>query len=224
MKKAMKKKEKNNYFNMRYKVNTFKTLDKSTNELHNNKRGIVETAMERALQRTPPFYHPTDTSEDIVETVNSEILLHSNSHFPFSLHDDESNLHSDDGDETSKERAFERVLTHPQAPIMGRKRALSVMAINIDNHHKKRKISSKCAPKWTPEEATLMLRTNLTTLPAMSAKLYATFFRTPPEHVTPFFNHHIKAAIHNGTLVLPGTPPGKKLPLSPGHFSIHSHG
>jgi hypothetical protein len=65
--------------------------------------------MERALQRTPPFYHPTDTSEDIVETVNSEILLHSNSHFPFSLHDDESNLHSDDGDETSKERAFERV-------------------------------------------------------------------------------------------------------------------
>jgi hypothetical protein len=120
----------------------------------------------------PSFYNPTDTSEDFVETMNSEILLPSNSHFPFSLHDDESHLHSDDSDLTSnKERAFERVLPHPQAPIIGRKRAISVMAIDIDNHHKKRKISSDCAPQWTPEEATLMLRTNLTTLPTTSAEL-----------------------------------------------------
>ena len=156
----------------------------------------------------PPFHHLIDTSEDIVETVNSEILLHSSVHFPFSLHDDVSNLHSDESDKTNKERAFERVLTHPQAPIIGRKRAISVMAINIDDHHKKRKISSECAPKWTPEEATLTLCTNLTTLPMTSAELYATFFRTPPEHVTPFFNHHIKAVIHDSILVLPGTPPG----------------
>jgi hypothetical protein len=54
-----------------------------------------------------------DISEDIVQTVNLETLLHPNSHFPFSLADDASNLHSDDGDRTSKERAFERVLTHP---------------------------------------------------------------------------------------------------------------
>jgi hypothetical protein len=153
------------------------------------------------------LHTPTDTSEDIVEIVNSEILLHSNSHFPFSLHNDESNLHFDDGDETSKERAFESVLTHPQAPSIGRKRAISVMVINIDDHHKKRKISSKCAPKWTPEEATLPLCTNLATFPMTSAD-------TPPEHITPFFNHHIifnhhiKAVICNGTLVLPGTPPG----------------
>jgi hypothetical protein len=119
----------------------------------------------------PSFYHPTDTSEDILEIVNSEIFLHSNSHFPLSLHDDASNLHSNDGDGTSKERAFERVLPHPQAPIIGRKRAISVMAIDIDNHHKKRKISSDCAPQWTPEEATLMLCTNLTTLPTTSAEL-----------------------------------------------------
>ncbi len=91
-----------------------------------------------------------------------------------------------------------------------------MMAIDIDDHHTKRKISSKCAPKWTPEEATLMLRTNLTTLPAMSAKLYATFFRTPPEHVTPFFNHHIKAVIRDGTLVLQGKPPGTKSCCPPG--------
>jgi hypothetical protein len=156
----------------------------------------------------PPFHNATDTSKDIVETVNSEILFHSNSHFPFSLHDDESNLHSDDGDGTNKKRAFERVLTHHQAPIIGRKRAISVMAIDIDVHHKKRKISSECVPNWTPEEATLPLCTNLTTLLATSAELYATFFRNPPEHVTPFFNHHINAVIRDGTLVLPGTPPG----------------
>jgi hypothetical protein len=84
--------------------------------------GIVGTAIERALKRMPPFHNQTDTSEDIVETVNSEILLHSNSHFPFSLHRDGSNLHSDDRVGTSKERAFERVLTHHQAPIIGRKR------------------------------------------------------------------------------------------------------
>jgi hypothetical protein len=149
--------------------------------------------MERDLKRMPPFHHPTDTSEDIVETVSSEILLHSNSHFPFSLHEDESNLHSDDGDGTNKERAFERVLTHPQVPIIGRKRAISMMAIDIDDHHKKRKISSECVPKWTPEEATLPLRTNLTTLPTTSAKFSATFFRTPPEYNTPFSNHHINA-------------------------------
>jgi hypothetical protein len=206
------------------KSNTFKTLDKSTNELHNNKRGIVETAMERALQRMPPFYHPTDTSEDIVETVNSEILLHSNSHFPFSLHDDESNLHSDDGDETSKERAFERVLTHPQAPIMGRKRALSVMAINIDNHHKKRKISSECALTWTLEEATLPLRTNFTMLPTTSAELYATYFCTPPEHVTPFFNHHIKSGHMQRHSCPTRNTSTYKLPPSPRHFSLRSHG
>ena len=45
-------------------------------------------------------------------------------------------------------------------------------------------------------------------LPTTSAELYVTFFHTPPEHVTPFLNHHIKAVKSNGTLVLPGTPPG----------------
>jgi hypothetical protein len=122
----------------------------------------------------PPFHNPTDTSEDIVETVNSEILLPSNSPFPFSLNDDESNLHSDDGDGTSTKKVFERALTHHHAPIIGRKRAISVMEIDIDDHHKKRKISSECIPKWTPEEATLPLCTNLTTLPTTSAELYAT--------------------------------------------------
>jgi hypothetical protein len=198
------------------KSNTFKTSDILTDEFHHNKRGIVGTAMERALQRMPPFHNPTDTSEDIVETVNSEILFPSNSPFPFSLDDDGSNLHSDDGNDTSTKRAFERVLTHHQAPIFGRKGAISVMEIDIDDHHKKRKISSECIPKWTSEEATLPLRTNLTTLPTTSAELYATFFRTPPEHVTPFFNHHIKAVIRNGTLVLPGTPPGTNSRRPPG--------
>ncbi len=154
--------------------------------------------MKRALQRMPPFCHLTDTSKDMVKTVNSETLLHPNSHFTFSLADDSRNLHSDDGDKTSKKRAFERALTHPEAPIIGRKRAISVMAIDIDDHRKKRKILSECAPKCTPEEATLT-----------AAELYARFFCTPPEHVTPFFNHHINAVIRNGTLVLSGTSPGK---------------
>ncbi len=57
------------------KSNSFKTSEILTDGLHNDKSGIVGTAMERALQRMPPFHNPTDTSEDIVETVNSEILL-----------------------------------------------------------------------------------------------------------------------------------------------------
>jgi hypothetical protein len=206
----------NNINNQVAKSNTFKTSNKSKDGLQQDKRDIVGTAMERSLQQMPPFYHSTDTPEDIVETVNSEILLHLNSHFPFSLHDDGSNLHSDDGDGTSKERAFERVLTNHQAPIIGRKRAISVMAIDIDNYHKKRKISSECVPKWTPDEATLPLCTNITTLPTTAAELYATFFRTPPEHITPFFNHHIKEVIRDGTLVLPGTPPGTNCRHPPG--------
>jgi hypothetical protein len=167
----------------------------------------------------PPFYNPTDTSEDIVKTVNSEILSPPNSHFPFSLHDDESNLHSDDGDGISKKRAFERVPTHHHAPIIGRKRAISVMEIDIDDHHKKRKISSECAPQWTPEGKNFSLRTNLTTLPTTISELYDIFFRTPHEHVTPFFNHHIKAVIRDGTLVLPGTPPGTNSRRPPGTSS-----
>jgi hypothetical protein len=69
---------------------------------------------------------------------NSEFedLVTSNSPFPFSLNDDESNLHSDDGDGTSTKRAFEQALTHHHAPITGRKRAISVMEIDIDDHHK----------------------------------------------------------------------------------------
>jgi hypothetical protein len=117
----------------------------------------------------PPFHHPTDSSEDIAKTVNSETILHSNLHFPFSLADDTSNLYSDDDDRTSAERAFEHVFTNSQAPIIGRKRAISVMAIDIDNHRQKRKISSECAPKWTPEGKNfpflLILRRSLRRLP-----------------------------------------------------------
>jgi hypothetical protein len=113
--------------------------------------------MERALQRMPPFHHPTDTFEDIVKTVNSKLLLHPNSLLTFSLAEDARYLHSDDCDETNEKRAFERVLTEPEAPIIGRKRAISVIAIDIDDHRKKRKISSDSIPKRTPEEATLPL-------------------------------------------------------------------
>jgi hypothetical protein len=79
---------KNNINNQVAKSNSFKTSDILTDGLHNNKRGIVGTAMERALQPMPLFHNLINTSEDIVETVNSEISLPSNSPFPFSLDDD----------------------------------------------------------------------------------------------------------------------------------------
>ena len=93
---------------------------------------------------------------------------------------------------------------------------ISVMAIEVDDHRKKRKILSECALKWTPEEANVPIRTNLTTLPMTSAKLYNTFVHSSPGHVILFFKHHIKAVIWNGIFVLPGTPPGtsSRLPSS----------
>jgi hypothetical protein len=105
-------------------------------------------------------------------------------------------------------RAFKRILTHPQPPIIGRERAISSMAIEFDNHCKKRKILPECGLKWTTEEAQLPLRKNLTTLPTTSTELYDTFFCSFPGHVIPFCNHHIKAVIREGTLVLPGSPLG----------------
>jgi hypothetical protein len=42
------------------------------------------------------------------------------------------------------------------------------------------------------------------------------FFRTPPEHVTLFYNHHIIAVFCDGTLLLPGTPPGTNSCHPPG--------
>jgi hypothetical protein len=76
-----------------------------------------------------------------------------NAHFPISIDDDKSNFNSDDVAGTKKKRAFEHFLTYPQVPIIGRKRAISVMAIEVDNHRKNRKISSECSLKSTPEEA-----------------------------------------------------------------------
>jgi hypothetical protein len=119
----------------------------------------------------------TETSGDTTETVKLKISLLPNEHFPISLNDDESNLNSDDGAKTSKKRALERILIYPQLPIIGRRRAISVMAV-VDDHRKKRKILSECALKWTLEEVNLPLQTNLTMLPTTSAKLYNTLFRS----------------------------------------------
>ena len=69
----------------------------------------------------------------------------------------------------------------------------------------------------------LSLLTNLTTLPTTSSKLYDTFFRTPPEHVTPFFNHHIKAVTRDGTLILPGTPQSTNSRHPPPGTSASAH-
>ena len=126
---------------------------------------------------------------------NSELENFSppNEHFPISLDDDESKLNSDDGAETNKKGAFKRILIYPQSLIIGRKRAISVMAVEVDNHRKKGKILSECALTWTPEEVNIP-QTNLTMLPTTSAELYnSALFRTSPEYVMPnltIIDHH----------------------------------
>jgi hypothetical protein len=156
----------------------------------------------------PLFQNPTDASGEMTDAVNSKTLSPPNVHFPIPHDDGESNLNSFDGAGTNKKRAFERILTYPQSPMIGRERAISVMAIKDDGHHKNLKILPESALKCTPEGANLPLCTYLTTLPTTSAELYKRFFRTSPEHVITFFNHHIEAVIRNGTLIVPGTPPG----------------
>ncbi len=109
---------KNKHNNQVDKPNTFKMSDKSMEDPHTNNRVIVGTAMKRALQRMPPFCHLTDTSKDMVKTVNSETLLHPNSHFTFSLADDSRNIHSDDGDKTSKDRLSNASLLTRRRPLL----------------------------------------------------------------------------------------------------------
>jgi hypothetical protein len=180
----------------------FQISARTTEGLYSNTRGIVETTMERTIhQPMPSFQNPNDTSGDMAETVNSESLSPANEEFPIFLIDGESNPNSDDGAGTSKKRAFERILTYPRTPNTHGEQAISVMAIDVDDLHKKRKILSECALKWTPEEANLSLRSNLTTLPMTTAKLYNMFFRTSPEHIIKFCNRHTIAVICNGTLV-----------------------
>jgi hypothetical protein len=53
-------------------------------------------------------------------------------------------------------------------------------------------------------------------------RIVCSFFCIPLEHVTPFFNHHFKAVIRDGTLVLPGTPPGTNSRHPPG-TSVSAH-
>jgi hypothetical protein len=140
---------------------TFKTSARTTDNLYTDKRGIVRNAIEWAIQRMPPFQNPTDTSRDIAETVESKISSPTNQHFPISLADDASNLNSDDGAGTSEKRASGDFPTYPQAPFIHGERAILVTAIEVDDHCKKRRILSKCALKWTPEQASFPLHTIL---------------------------------------------------------------
>jgi hypothetical protein len=168
----------------------------------------------------PPFHHPTDSSEDIAKTVNSETILHSNLHFPFSLADDTSNLYSDDDDRTSAERAFEHVFTNSQAPIIGRKRAISVMAIDIDNHRQKRKISSECAPKWTPEGKNfpflLILRRSLRRLPNCTTRFSVLLLSTSHRSLITILKRSHATALssypEHPKVQTPATPPPALLP------------
>ena len=170
--------------------------------------GTNETAMERAIQRMPPFHHPTNTPGDIVKTVNSTNSPAENAHFATFLDNDERSIQSDDGDGTNKKRAFDSLSTYLCAPEIDREQAKTVTANDVDDHRKKRKFSADCELEWTPEQVNLPPRTNLTELPTTSAELYEVFFPTSPGNVIPFFRHHINAVIRGGALVLPGTPPG----------------
>jgi hypothetical protein len=204
---------------------TFKTPALLAEDLHTNKRGTIQTAMERAFQRMPPFHHPTNTTGDIVKTVNSKHLSVENSPFATFLDNDERNNQSDDGDGTSKKRAFDSLSTYLCAPEIDEERAKTVTANNIDDHRKKRKFSSECTLEWTPEQVNLPPGTNLTELPTTSAELYEVFFPTSPGNVIPFFRHHINAVIRGGALVLPGTPPGTNSRRTRGtSFPAHDDG
>ena len=135
---------KNKHNNQIATSDTFKASDETTEEPYNNKRGLVENTIKRATtQQMPPIRNPTDTSGDTAETVNSETMSPPKKEFPTSINADESNLNSDGGTGTTKKRAFEHFPTYPQAPIIDRKRAISVMAIEVDDHRKKHEILSE---------------------------------------------------------------------------------
>ncbi|KAI2490290.1 hypothetical protein MHU86_24280 [Fragilaria crotonensis] len=189
------------------KCDSFKIPATNAEDLHYDKRGIIQTALKRALQCMSTIKIPTNIRGEIVQTVDCIKELAQNVRFPTPCKREARKSDSDDDITSSEARASHNMSAFLQAPRTDREQAKTIMAILDKVHGQSCKFSSECLSK-SPELLNLPPSTTMMQLSMRLEELHRIFFPTLPEKVIPFVRNHNKAVIqHDSILILPVTPP-----------------
>ncbi|KAI2493229.1 hypothetical protein MHU86_21303 [Fragilaria crotonensis] len=189
------------------KCDSFKIPATNAEDLHYDKRGIIQTALKRALQCMSSIKIPTNTRGEIVRTVDCIKELAQNVRFTTPCKREARKSDSDDGITSSEARASHNMSTFLQSPRIGGEQAKTIMAIMDKFQVQNCKFSSECLSK-SPELLNPPTSATMMQLPMRLEELHRISFPTLPEKVIPFVRHHNKAVIqHDSILILPVTPP-----------------
>ncbi|KAI2502646.1 hypothetical protein MHU86_11840 [Fragilaria crotonensis] len=188
------------------KCDSFKIPATNAEDLHYDKRGIIQTALKRALQCMSSIKIPTNTRGEIVRTVDCIKELAQNVRFNTPCKREARKSDSDDDITSSEARASHNMSSFLQAPRIGGEQAKTIMAIMDKFQVQNCKFSSECLSK-SPELLNPPTSTRMMQLPMTLEELHRISFPTLPEKVIPFVRHHNKAVIqHDSILILPVTP------------------
>jgi hypothetical protein len=186
---------------------SFKIPAPNAEDLHNDKRGIIQTALERTFQGTSTIKNPTNTRVEIVRTVDAIKELIKDTHFSTLRKREDHKSDSDDDFKSSESSAFRNISTFHKTPRIDEDKAKSTTAKHVNDHCQNREFFTECPPDH-PEQAKPLPSTTITQLPTTSAKPSRISFLPSPENVIPFLRHHNNAVIRDNNLVLTAaTPP-----------------
>ncbi|KAI2500871.1 hypothetical protein MHU86_13591 [Fragilaria crotonensis] len=190
------------------KCDSFKIPATNAEDLHYDKRGIIQTALKSALQCMSSIKIPTNTRGEIVQTVDCIKELAQNARFPTPCKREARKSDSDDDITSSKARASHNMSTYHQAPRTDGERAKLVPTVMDKFHGQNCKFSSECLSK-SPELLNPPTSTTMMQIPMTLEELCGILFSTSPENVIPLERHHNKAVIllHDSIPILPVTPP-----------------
>jgi hypothetical protein len=195
---------------------SFKIPAPNADDLHNDKKGIIQTALERAFQGTSTIKNPTNTRVEIVRTVDAIKELIKDTHFSTLRKREDHKSNSDEDVKSSESSAIRSISTFLKAPRIDEDKAKATTAKHINDHCQNREFFTECPPDH-PEQAKPLPSTTITQLPTTSANPSRISFLPSPENVILFLRHHFNAVICDNNLVLTAaTPPDTNYCQTPG--------
>ncbi|KAI2497310.1 hypothetical protein MHU86_17183 [Fragilaria crotonensis] len=187
------------------KCDSFKIPATNAEDLHYDKRGIIQTALKRLSNACPQ-----SKFRRILEEKSSNSGLHqrisAERTFNTPCKREARKSDSDDDITSSEARASHNMSSFLQAPRIGGERAKTIMAIMDKFQVQNCKFSSECLSK-SPELLNPPTSATMMQLPMRLEEFHRIFFPTSPENVIPFLKHHINVVTHDGKLTFPVTPP-----------------
>jgi hypothetical protein len=172
--------------------NTFKIPAPNAEDLHNDKRGIIQTALlGKGFPR--PFYNQESDEYSRRNRPNCGLIKKKHLTTPRNREDRMSD--SDDDVKTSEARAFRNISTFLKTPKIDEENAKTTTANDSDDHCQNCKFFSECPPDHS-EQVKPLPNTTTMQLPTMPAKPFnISFPPSSPENVIPFLRHHTNAVI-----------------------------